>query len=211
MAYFPHAFQKMLLGTNATPFYKTANPTTSIGAGQVGIVDNFDHQVLLVADPYATASYAANPLVYLAQGSFHTNDKLGASFHGGYKETDTHNITTYTNEYGTVADKDQKKSTLSPTEYMKLATEQIDKLYNEVETAIENIRKMIAKDGIVIEHMYSAEGGEYEVKGSSSKAETNVKDDTIQEDSKEKIFEDLAKILSVTSMNKIKALMEGCK
>ncbi len=114
---------------------------------------------------------------------------------GGYKEAETHSITTYTNEYGTVADKDQKKSTLLPTEYMKLAAEQIDKLYNEVEAAIENIRKMIAKDGIVIEHMYSAEGGQYEVKGSNSKAETNVKDDTIQEDSKEKIFADLNALL----------------
>lgn len=107
---------------------------------------------------------------------------------GGYKETDIHNVTTYTNEYGTVADKDQKKSTLSPTEYMKLAVEQIDKLYNEVETAIENIRKMIAKDGIVIEHMYSAEGGQYEVKGSNSKAETNVKDGTIATDNLNKAY-----------------------
>ena len=88
MAYFPHAFQKMLLGTNATPFYKTANPTTSIGAGQVGIVDGLDHQAILVAGPgYATASYTLHPMVYLAQGSFHTTDRLGSTFHGGYQET----------------------------------------------------------------------------------------------------------------------------
>lgn len=88
MAYFPHAFQKMLLGTNQTPFYKTANPTTSIGAGQVGIVDGLDHQAILVAGPgYATASYALHPMVYLAQGSFHTTDRLGSTFHGGYQET----------------------------------------------------------------------------------------------------------------------------
>ena len=87
MAYFPHAFQKMLLGTNRNPFYKTANPTTSIGAGQVGIVDGVNHQALLVAAPYATASYATHPMVYLAQGSFHTTDRLGSTFHGGYQET----------------------------------------------------------------------------------------------------------------------------
>ncbi len=87
MAYFPHAFQKMLLGTNRDPFYKTANPTTSIDAGQVGIVDGLDHQAILVAAPYATASYSLHPMVYLAQGSFHTTDRLGSTFHGGYKET----------------------------------------------------------------------------------------------------------------------------
>lgn len=93
---------------------------------------------------------------------------------------------------------------------MKLATEQIDNLYNEVEKAIERIRKTIAKDGIVIEHMYGTDRGQFIVKGSNPKAKTNVNNGTIQEDSKEKIFEDLSKILSVTAMNKIKALMEGC-
>lgn len=87
MAYFPHAFQKMLLGTNSTSFLKTAGLTTLIDAGQVGIVDGLDHQTILVAAPYATASYALHPMVYLAQGSFHTTDKLGSSFHGGYQET----------------------------------------------------------------------------------------------------------------------------
>lgn len=130
---------------------------------------------------------------------------------GEYEETDAHNVTTYINEYGTIADKDQKKTTLSPTEYMKLATEQIDNLYNEVEKAIERIRKTIAKDGIVIEHMYGTDRGQFIIKGSNPKAKTNGNNGTIQEDSKEKIFEDLSKILSVTAMNKIKALMEGCE
>lgn len=38
-------------------------------------------------DLAATPTYAQLPLAYLAQGSFHTSDKLGSSLHGGYKET----------------------------------------------------------------------------------------------------------------------------
>ena len=31
--------------------------------------------------------YEVITMVYLAQGSFHTTDRLGSTFHGGYKET----------------------------------------------------------------------------------------------------------------------------
>jgi hypothetical protein len=91
MAYFPHAFQKLLVATNATPFrdgddtgaVAGAIATTALLAGQIGIINAKTNKVL---DLNAAPSYANLPLVYLAQGSFHTNDKIGP-FHGGYTET----------------------------------------------------------------------------------------------------------------------------
>jgi hypothetical protein len=91
MAYFPHAYQKLLVGTNATSFYdgddtNGANgtvATTSLGAGQIGIVSGKDHKI---ADLDHTPTYSEYPMIYLAQGSFHANDKIGP-YHGGYKET----------------------------------------------------------------------------------------------------------------------------
>lgn len=86
MAYFPHAYQKMLVATAAAnPFYPTAgNSTTALTAGQVAIVNAATN--LTVAPAVAPTYGAALSQVYLAQGSFHTNDKIGP-FHGGYKET----------------------------------------------------------------------------------------------------------------------------
>lgn len=89
MAYFPHAFQKMLVATNGTPLLAGNGSRTSadLAAGQLGILSP---KTNLLVDPTATvnaAFYQANPMVILAQGSFHTTDKLGGSFHGGYKES----------------------------------------------------------------------------------------------------------------------------
>jgi hypothetical protein len=82
MAYFPHAFQKMLVGTNG--FNSTANAaTTTLTAGQIGVINAATNQIQNLA---GAPTYATTPLVYLAQGSFHTTDKIGP-FHGGYKET----------------------------------------------------------------------------------------------------------------------------
>jgi len=93
MAYFPHAFQLPMIATNGTPFRDgddTGNPaspgvlaTTSLLAGQIGVINAKNNKVLDLA---ATPTYAEVPMIYLAQGSFHTNDKIGP-FHGGYKET----------------------------------------------------------------------------------------------------------------------------
>lgn len=83
MAYFPHAFQKMLVGTAG--FDNTASAkTTTLTAGEIGVINSKTHTIV---DISAAASYATTPEVYLAQGSFHTSDKLGSSLHGGYKET----------------------------------------------------------------------------------------------------------------------------
>jgi hypothetical protein len=81
MAYFPHAFQKMLVGTAG--FNSTAGSTLTLTAGQIGVISAANNQIQNLA---GTPTYAATPLVYLAQGSFHTTDKIGP-FHGGYQET----------------------------------------------------------------------------------------------------------------------------
>jgi hypothetical protein len=82
MAYFPHAFQKMLV---AGSFQTTTGIASSaLTAGQVGV---FNANTNLTVDAtLTTTAYQVNPLVYIAQGSYHTVDKLGP-FHGGYKES----------------------------------------------------------------------------------------------------------------------------
>lgn len=82
MAYFPHAFQKMLVGTSGFSTQAGSN-TLALGAGEIGVISASDN---LIQDLTATPTYASTPLIYLAQGSFHTTDKIGP-FHGGYQET----------------------------------------------------------------------------------------------------------------------------
>jgi hypothetical protein len=82
MAYFPHAFQKLLVGTDGFST-KDGQNTLALVAGEIGVVSAQDN---IIQDLTAAPTYAATPLIYLAQGSFHANDKIGP-FHGGYKET----------------------------------------------------------------------------------------------------------------------------
>lgn len=84
MAYFPHAFQKMLVGTAG--FNSTPGSTLTLTAGQIGVVRASDHQIQNLGGTPTYTGASGNPLFYLAQGSFHTTDKIGP-FHGGYKET----------------------------------------------------------------------------------------------------------------------------
>jgi hypothetical protein len=85
MAYFPHAYQKSLVATNATPVISAAGTASSaLLAGQIALIDAQTN--LSVALSTSAPAYSATPLAYLAQGSFHTVDKLGP-FHGGYKES----------------------------------------------------------------------------------------------------------------------------
>jgi hypothetical protein len=82
MAYFAHAFQKMLVGTEGFPSL-AGQSTLELSAGQIAVVSSKTHQIQnLTGSP----TYAATPLIYLAQGSFHASDKIGP-FHGGYQET----------------------------------------------------------------------------------------------------------------------------
>lgn len=82
MAYFPHAFQKMLVASSFQT--STGVASSALTAGQVGV---FNASTNLTVDAsLTTTAYQVNPLVYIAQGSYHTVDKLGP-YHGGYKES----------------------------------------------------------------------------------------------------------------------------
>jgi hypothetical protein len=111
--YFNHAYQKTLIATNkdsttVAGFYTDStapgNKTTDIPAGTVAVVASLDTAYLTPAGfaantvidttvPFATGAPGATainvqklPMIYLAQGSINTVDKLGP-FAGGYKES----------------------------------------------------------------------------------------------------------------------------
>lgn len=87
--YFNHAFQKTLINTNG--FYTAGgDPTTALTAAKVGVIAG-------VTTSWGTANQTIDfsaaaptpqqmPMIYLAQGSINTTDKLGP-FAGGYKES----------------------------------------------------------------------------------------------------------------------------
>lgn len=77
MAYFSHAYQKIMIGNSLKT---TVGSLSDLTAGQLGVV-GMDHQIIKISD-VTTASYATHPMVYLAQGSFHTVDEVG--MHSGY-------------------------------------------------------------------------------------------------------------------------------
>ena len=77
MAYFSHAYQKIMIGNSLKT---TVGSLTDLTAGQLGVV-GMDHKTIKITD-VTTASYATHPMVYLAQGSFHTVDEVG--MHSGY-------------------------------------------------------------------------------------------------------------------------------
>jgi len=91
MAYFVHAFQKMLLVNNAVPVLFGDEDGTGVGTvtgldvlpGQLAVIDGKNNKVYDLA---ATPSYQECPMFYLAQGSHYASDKIG-KFHGGYQET----------------------------------------------------------------------------------------------------------------------------
>ena len=77
MAYFSHAYQKIMIGNSLKT---TVGSLTDLTAGQLGVV-GMNHKTIKITD-VTTASYATHPMVYLAQGSFHTVDEVG--MHSGY-------------------------------------------------------------------------------------------------------------------------------
>ena len=77
MAYFSHAYQKIMIGNSLKT---TVGSLTDLTAGQLGVV-GMNHKTIKIID-VTTASYATHPMVYLAQGSFHTVDEVG--MHSGY-------------------------------------------------------------------------------------------------------------------------------
>ena len=77
MAYFPHAYKKVFIATQTD----IAGGTTSdaLAPGEVALLDKTYTSV-------AAGAVAAGGLYTLAQGSFHTVDKIGPH-HGGYQES----------------------------------------------------------------------------------------------------------------------------
>ena len=100
--YFNHAYQKTLINTGpgsnplgVANFFTTANaPTTAIPAGRVAVVRSLTTGVGNAANTvidttsgvFAPATLQQIPMIYLAQGSINTVDKLGP-FAGGYQES----------------------------------------------------------------------------------------------------------------------------
>jgi hypothetical protein len=92
MAYFNHAFCKMFLGTATTDF------ATDSAASVAGTEDSYDVSLdavgtyrftdcnLTVVD-VTSADVVNGKKLYLTSSSLLSNDKLGSSKHGGYKET----------------------------------------------------------------------------------------------------------------------------
>lgn len=91
MAYFPHAYQKMLVASATTPFLNGngSNSTINLAAGQIGVVNAKTHKLIDIdGNPSASTQFGGGlNMIYLAQGSFFQSDKLGSSLHGGYQET----------------------------------------------------------------------------------------------------------------------------
>jgi hypothetical protein len=78
MAYFPHAFQKVLIG-NGTLVASASKATTNLlSAGELAFAD-------VKGSVITTPAVSSHPMVILAQGSFQA-DKIGP-FHGGYGES----------------------------------------------------------------------------------------------------------------------------
>lgn len=82
MAYFPHAYQKALVANSLVATAGTAS--SALTAGQLALISATTNASVVLSG--ISPAYATTPLAYLAQGSFHTVDKLGP-YHGGYKES----------------------------------------------------------------------------------------------------------------------------
>lgn len=96
MAYFNHAFQKTLINTDG--FYTTQTTpvvtkfSKDVDPGSVAIIASHTtgtfiaNQVINFNTPFGTTTIQDLPMIYLAQGSINTKDKLGP-LAGGYKES----------------------------------------------------------------------------------------------------------------------------
>lgn len=102
MAYFNHAFQKLLLGTDpklgganyTNGWYTGADGAISTGAISAGCIapvtgtpgDGTYSANTVLQGTVVPATIASAPQIYLAQGSINTTDRLGP-FAGGYQES----------------------------------------------------------------------------------------------------------------------------
>ena len=81
--YFPNAFKKVYVAAAPAGVMalKTTGGTQELTAGQIGLFDSKTYQAVSAAGGALT-----NPTYILAQGSYHSVDKIGP-VHGGYKES----------------------------------------------------------------------------------------------------------------------------
>jgi hypothetical protein len=77
MAYFPHAYKKVFVAASVET--AALQKSHQLAAGELALLDKTFTSV-------AAGAAVAGGLYYLAQGSYHTTDKLGP-FHGGYQES----------------------------------------------------------------------------------------------------------------------------
>jgi len=97
--YFNHAYQKTLINTGpgsnpggVANFYTTAGTSIDIPAGRVAVLaslttSTFDaNEIINTSAGFGATTLQQLPMIYLAQGSINTVDKLGP-FAGGYKES----------------------------------------------------------------------------------------------------------------------------
>ena len=96
--YFNHAYQKTLINTNGFYTTQTTPPalpnkfSKDVPAGQVSVIASLTtsafkaNQVIDFTAGFGTTTLQDLPMIYLAQGSINTTDKLGP-FAGGYKES----------------------------------------------------------------------------------------------------------------------------
>lgn len=107
--YFNHAFRKTLVAKNSggTIDMATTGSTTALTAGQIGMFDGKTYSII------TAAPVSGNQTFIIAQGSLHTNDKIGP-FHGGYKESIKSKVINpkYVNRFFTVAAKAPKNQIL---------------------------------------------------------------------------------------------------
>jgi len=92
MAYFNHAFQKTLINTGGGFYGAAGNPTSDLQTrpGRVALVNGVTTSSFtantIIDYSIAPPTIAQMPMIYLAQGSINTKDKLGP-LAGGYKES----------------------------------------------------------------------------------------------------------------------------
>ena len=97
--YFNHAYQKTLINTGpgsnpsgTANFYTSAGTSIDIPAGRVAVLASITtgtfnaNQIINTSAAFGTTTIQKLPMIYLAQGSINTLDKLGP-FAGGYKES----------------------------------------------------------------------------------------------------------------------------
>jgi len=82
MSYFNHAYKKAMLAAGSA-WKAASNHTSTLGAGEMGVVDACTYQTL---NPAAAQTYTADLLI--VQGNYNQTDTLGGNpLHGGYSES----------------------------------------------------------------------------------------------------------------------------